>query len=275
MFKKFIVLVASIAILFLAHFKDSIINAQIVPQPTVSSTLVSGGGSLTSPAVTIGSWSLYQNGVFLVFANGGANQLAMYAANSLNLGTSGALSWASTSDATSGADTFVQKSSADVVTFLKAKIPSKVFVTSNFTTPGNTNLNLITGLSWTVPTNTSANYHFDCFGEYSIATAAVAVDFGIQDVSIAPTNALITGKQWIATGSASPTVGVLTAFASTTATSVTSATPGATATVYEWEMHGLVEHPSNATPSVFQVMVKTATSADVVTVYRGSYCTAF
>jgi hypothetical protein len=66
--------------------------------------------------------------------------------------------------------------------------------------------------------------------------------------------------------------GTLTALASTTATAVVTATPSAITTIWYADIHGFIEQPSNASTSAFNIMVKTATSGDAVTVYRGSFC---
>lgn len=143
-------------------------------------------------------------------------------------------------------------------------------VATDFTTANNTSLQAITGLSWTVPASTVMNIPFSCHLSYSQATAAVAVSFGIQDVSVAPTNLLATGHQQ--TDTTVFTGGTLAALASTTATAIVSATPAATTTKYTIDLNGFIEQPSNAMTSAINIMVKTATGGDAVTIYRGSFC---
>ena len=147
---------------------------------------------------------------------------------------------------------------------------NSVFVTSNFTTAANTSLQTITGLSWTFPA-LAANWNFHCHLAYSQATATAAVAFGIQAATNAPTNIFATGWQQISAGPpATETNGVLPTLTTTTATNIVSGTPGATATNYVAELSGTLELPASA--NTVNIMVSTATSADAVTVLRGSYC---
>lgn len=144
-------------------------------------------------------------------------------------------------------------------------------VTSNFVTDGaSVNLQNITGLAWTFPANTALNIPFRCSFWYSQATAAAADSFGVQDVTIAMTNGAFGGSMETALGTTA--YGDVVALASTTATAIVTGTPSATATVFNAYMDGLIEQPSNASTSVFNVMVKTVTAADIITIYRGSYC---
>lgn len=148
--------------------------------------------------------------------------------------------------------------------------PVFVYVTGDFTTAANTSLQAITGLAWTMPGSLAINVPFDCYFQYSQATAAVADSFGIQDVTTAPTQINANGTMQTNTTAFSSGPGVV-ALASTTATAVMTATPSAITTVWSAEMHGVIEQPSG-TASAINIMVKTATAADAVTVKRGSYC---
>jgi hypothetical protein len=143
-------------------------------------------------------------------------------------------------------------------------------VTSDFTTAANTNLQLITGLSWTIPANTAMNIPFQCHLAYAQGTAAVAVSFGIQDVTVAPTNIFATGH--MQTAATVFTEGNLPTLTTTTATAIVSATPSAITTVWNADLYGFIEQPSNASTSAVQIQVKTATAGDAVTVKRGSVC---
>ncbi len=152
-------------------------------------------------------------------------------------------------------------------------VTSKVAVASDFSTAANTNLQAITGLTWTMPSGVALNMSFRCDLLYSQATAAVAVAFGIQDVTVAPTNLAALGV--IATSTTAGTSGNLPTLTTTTATSVVSATPSATGTVFQAELSGWIEQPSNGSSSAVTIMVSTAAGADVVTVKRGSFCTVW
>jgi hypothetical protein len=145
--------------------------------------------------------------------------------------------------------------------------------TGDFTTAASTSLQAITGLSVTLPANTAVKVPFSCHLAYSQATAAVTVAFGIQDVTVAPTNIFATGSQQ--TNTTAFTGATLATLSTTTATNIVSATPSATATIYKVDLAGYVEQPSNASSSVLQIMVSTSNSADLVTVKRGSNCTFF
>jgi hypothetical protein len=148
------------------------------------------------------------------------------------------------------------------------------YVASDFTTAANTNLQTITGLSWATPQSigTSITQPFTCYLNYSIATAAVAVAFGLQSDAVAPTN--LQGWGMIATSTTAATYGNAT-ITNTTATSVVSATPSATATVYNATISGYLDFPNTNTANNIKVMVSTANSADLVTVKRGSFCRTF
>lgn len=145
-----------------------------------------------------------------------------------------------------------------------------VRIASDFTTAANTNLQTITGLTWTVPAIASS-YSFHCSLSYSQGTAAAAVSFGIQAATNAPTNIFANGAQQITVGPPATEVnGTLATLSTTTATTIVSGTPGATATNYVVMLDGTIENPALA--NTFNIMVATATSADAVTVKRGSYC---
>ena len=148
--------------------------------------------------------------------------------------------------------------------------PVFVYVSSNFTTAANTNLQNITGLTWTMPGSLAINVPFDCYFQFSQATAVAAVSFGIQDVTTAPTQINSNGTMGTSATASAFGPGVL-ALASTTATAILTGTPSAITTVWPAEIHGVVEQPSG-TASAINIMVKTATSGDAVTVYRGSFC---
>lgn len=141
---------------------------------------------------------------------------------------------------------------------------------SNFTTAASTSLQVITGLSDAMPASVAGVMGFNCDVTWSQATAAVAVAFGVQGATTAPTNLEASGTMYPNTTTLA--TGTLTALTTTTATSVVSATPSAIATIWRALVSGTLEFPSNASPTVFNLLVSTATSGDVVTVYRGSKC---
>lgn len=146
-------------------------------------------------------------------------------------------------------------------------------VASDFTTAANTSLQTITGLSWTLAANTAQNVPFHCELAYSQATGVVAVAFGIQSATIAPTNIFATGLE--STNTTAATEGTLPTLTTTTATNIVSATPSAVTTVWRVSLAGFIENPSNASTNQINIMVSTATAADAVTVKRGSWCRIF
>lgn len=144
-------------------------------------------------------------------------------------------------------------------------------VTSNFVTAANTNLQTITGLSFTFPATLALVAKIDCDLLYSQQTAAVADAFGFQDATVAPTNLAASG--FVQTAVTTWVDSTLTASATTTATNIVAMTPSAITTIWHAQLHILNEHPSNASTSLFSVMAKTGTAADTLTVFRGSACT--
>jgi hypothetical protein len=146
-----------------------------------------------------------------------------------------------------------------------------LFVTADFTTANNTNLQLITGLSYTMPANLALKAQFDCDIVYHQNTATAALNWGVQDVTVSPTNIFATGfTQTAATTWAEQQ---LLTLASTTATAIGGTfTPSVITTDWHARVRLMVEQPSNASTSAVQVMVKTATGADAVVIRRGSNC---
>lgn len=148
---------------------------------------------------------------------------------------------------------------------------NKVFVTSNFTTAANTSLQAITGLTFNFPA-TAQNWEYECDLTYSQATGNAAVAFGIQAATNNPTNIFGTGAMQLSTtaGVSTYASGTLATLATTTPTNILSGTPLATATNYTVHLAGTLELGASA--NAVSIMVSTATSADAVTVLRGSGC---
>lgn len=170
--------------------------------------------------------------------------------------------------ATVGAPSF--GTTEDRLAYQVAEIPSSVFVITDFTTASSTSLQAITGLTWTVPANTALNIPFICHLTYNQASGTAAVAFGLQDVTVSPTN--IGAQATMQTNTTAFTSGALVALSSTTATAIVSASPNATGTDYTAQLSGLIEAPSNASSTAINILVSTATSGDAVTVREGSFC---
>ena len=151
---------------------------------------------------------------------------------------------------------------------------NKTFVTGDFTDSTSTTLQLITGLSWTLPTSKAINMSFHCSLLYDQATALVSDSFGVGVTGTAPTQLNTSGVVYVSTSAL--TEGTLTGLASTTPTAVVTFTPtGSLATIYRADIDGTIEQPSNATPGVLGIYVATTTGTDNIIVKRGSYCSLF
>lgn len=143
-------------------------------------------------------------------------------------------------------------------------------VTADFVTAANTNLQTITGLVFTLPPNIARRYSIDCHLIYAQQTAGVANSgFGWQVATVAPTNSWAIGTMF--TSATTPVQGVTATLTTTTATNIVTATPTVT-TNWLAELHILVNNPSNASANTVNVMVKTGTSADTMTVRKDSWC---
>jgi hypothetical protein len=144
---------------------------------------------------------------------------------------------------------------------------------ADFVTAANTNLQTITGLSWVMPVNTAMTQNFSCELLYSQQTAAVAADaFGVQAASLAPTQINAQGHVELTVGPPSTYVdGNLTALNTTTATNIIAFTASAITTIFNAHISGQIENPSGVANTI-NIMAKTGTAADTLTVKRGSFC---
>jgi hypothetical protein len=152
---------------------------------------------------------------------------------------------------------------------------NNAILTTDFTDTSSASLQNVTGLSFTLPANTARNYEVDCNLMWSQATFTGITDqFGLQDVTVAPTRIDGYGLMSVAGPGAVITnaiYGVLTNLTTTTATSIVSAIP-TVATINFSQLHFTVQQPSNASTSVLQIMVSQSTAADVIVVRAGSSC---
>lgn len=148
--------------------------------------------------------------------------------------------------------------------------PIVLRVTADFTDASSTALQAITGLGFTFPINSALNAKIDCDILYNQTVGAVADAWGVQDVTVAPTNVEATGVTQTAATTWSEQQ--LLTLATTTATNIGTFTPSAITTVWHARLHALVEHPSNASTSAFNIMVSQSTAADLMVIKRGSSC---
>lgn len=222
----------------------------------------------------------YVSGASVGLAYAG-NDAFRYTNTALRLNSAMVAGWTNSSSDSSGAfDATISRFAAGIVQIGTTTnnrsglllTGNSVFVTTNFTTSGSgTALENITGLTWTFPT-VAANYNYQCHMAYSQAVGNVAVAFGIKATTNNPTNIFSTGRMQLSTtaGVSTYASGTLPTLATTTATSIVSGTPLATATNYETELSGTLELAASAT--TITIATSTATAADLVTILRGSYC---
>jgi hypothetical protein len=210
----------------------------------------------------------------------GNNVSAGWSASGLKLSSTGLLQM--TNGLLSGTnDTGISRDAAGIIDFGNGVAASKtaflrsgmtVQVAADFTTANNTNLQTITGLSWTLPNTGTLTFSFDCELAYSQASGNAVVAFGIQAASAAPTNIFAKGDEQITVGPPSTFAsGVLPTLTTTTATKIVSGTPTAIATNYTVHLAGTIENPAT-TANTINMMTSTATGTDAVTVKRGSFC---
>jgi hypothetical protein len=131
----------------------------------------------------------------------------------------------------------------------------------------------ITGLSWTLPANTAANYQFSCLIVGNEATSTTVQTFSINDVTVAPTGGIAGGWAVATNGTAfigSKSLGSITATGSQTAVTFTPSATGANFLVH---IDGMIEQPSNASTSVFQIELGVGGGTNTVTLKKDSYCT--
>ena len=148
-----------------------------------------------------------------------------------------------------------------------------VRLASNFTYNTSTNLTNITGLSWVIPASTTQTYQ--CKGTYSQATAAATDAFGVN-VSSAPTNifAVMDAKTSLADAGTNATLPTST---TTGGVQIGTFTPGAFGTIgtvadiFPFELLITVENGATGAATVTP-MIKTGSTSDAITVYRGSAC---
>jgi hypothetical protein len=123
-----------------------------------------------------------------------------------------------------------------------------------------------------MPVSKAVVVKYDCIIYFDQATTAVVDEIGVGITGTAPTYSNHRGVVWSNASGAWTATGVLSDLASTTPTSVVSFTPSAITTIWNAELSGTIEQPSNATPGVFGVYVYTTTGTDNLIVKRDSAC---
>src|SRR5437660_6911788 len=234
-------------------------NVLLGPDGSTSAPTYSWTSSPNSGLTANGSAAALIAGGSIAFQGGAATNVTRHPICENN-GTS-CLTWASGLISTTGAGTPVIHGN------------NTLQLISDFNTAANTSLQTITGLSYTFPASTALKLSFQCPLNYSQATATAAVAFGVQGATTAPNSIDAHGVEY--TSATAFSFLSLNGLNTTTATNIVSATPSAITTVWGAELDGTVDVPSNASPTVLNFMVSTATSGDAVTVKRGSYCQLF
>lgn len=140
---------------------------------------------------------------------------------------------------------------------------------SDFTSANSAGFQNITGLEWTLPANTAANYPFRCEIMYNQTVGVVSDSFGIKATGLNPTN--ISAQSIVQTAAGVYASLNLPTLATQTATAIATFTPSAITTIWVAQLSGMIENPSGAA-NVIDIMVSQSTTADLMVIKRGSYC---
>jgi hypothetical protein len=146
-------------------------------------------------------------------------------------------------------------------------------LTASFTdSSSSSNLQAITGLSFTIPAGVAQIVPINCNLAWTQATQ-VSDSFGIQD-SVAPTSIDGFGIMSTAGTGSSPAIatGFISGLNTTTATAIVTGTPTVSTANYV-NLNFTVQQPSGSSAATIQLMVKQSTAADVIVVLKGSNCT--
>jgi len=199
-----------------------------------------------------------------------------------NLGSLQSLNWGSTNAFNATADSNLSRIAANYIgigsgaqgsTAGFIKTSQTLQVTANFTTTSAT-LVAVTGLTFTCPASVASKWSFHCHLLYSQDTAAAANIFGIITAQTAPTQLQTWGK--VNTNNTGACVMNNAIITTATSTTVITATPsafgviGTNADMFQAEIFGTVEAPSNASPTQFSIAIATGSASDALTIYRGS-----
>ena len=144
-------------------------------------------------------------------------------------------------------------------------------LTADWATISSTALQVITGLSFTLPASVAQNVPFECNLMYSQATM-VSDSFGIGLVTYAPTRIDAEGVINTAAAAGTQASAALNNLTTTTPTAIVSGTPGVTNVVYFVRLTGLVQNASNAGTNTLNFYASQTTAADVIKIKSGSWC---
>jgi hypothetical protein len=133
-------------------------------------------------------------------------------------------------------------------------------VAADFTSAVNTSLQTITGLSWNLDAN-AKKYSFHCSLMYSQATAAVAMQFGIQAATVSRP---ISPQRLEWTLRLPLTLQEFYRISRRRRqTAIVTFTPSAITTVFAGDLDGTIDLPANNGGNVVNIMVQTSNSADL------------
>jgi hypothetical protein len=207
----------------------------------------------------------------------GANMAATNLAASGNGGVTGVLPVANEGSGTPASGKYVDGGTGAWTALpggsYNGSSPNGTYNVTSDQTISSGSLTLIPGLTWTMPASAATVSSFSCHLIYYQVSGTQTDAFGIQDVTVAPSN--IMAKAQVDISASTFTAGNLPALTTTTATNIVSFTPSAATTIWNADIDGTVEQPSNASSSVVQIMALTGNVSNGLVIKRGSYCRVF
>lgn len=157
---------------------------------------------------------------------------------------------------------------ATVNTTVISLLGNKAQLTSDFTSANASGLQLITGLSFSLPATYSGNLSFHCGLQFSQATPVAGDQFGVALLTTAPTR--MDAEAIAATNTTAFTEGPLTNLTTTTPTAIVTFTEVASTKVPAF-IDGTVQVAGSGAATL-QFYVTNGTAGDVIVVGAGSYC---
>ncbi len=159
-------------------------------------------------------------------------------------------------------------STVQVVSGQNSFTGNKAILTTDFTDANSAGLQVITGLSFTFPTSFVGNITFHCALSFSQATPVASDQFGLAVLTTAPTRA--DAVALVGTNTTAFATGPLTNLTTTTPTAIITFTEVASSVMPAY-LDGTVQLPGGGS-QVLQFYVTNGTSANLIVVKAGSYC---
>jgi hypothetical protein len=160
-------------------------------------------------------------------------------------------------------------STVQAVSSINSFTGNKAILTADFTDANASGLQVITGLSFTLPTSFVGNLAFHCSLIFSQATPGASDQFGVTVLTTAATR--IDAEATVSTNTTAVAVGTLANLATTTPTSIITFTQVASAGSPAY-IDGVAQLPGGGS-QVLQFYVTNGTAANVIKILAGSYCT--